>query len=191
MEKRRGLNPNVQTASSRHRPSENKTTKLINEISDATSEQEKAIKSIIDSIPESKEKGTIANRIESFRISFEHAMNDDFNTAKAIGVIFELVGYGNLQLKIALEKNRLYTYEKKWLLEAIEFVENSLKVLGFRLEEEKKFEIEDKLIKLLIEVRGELRKRKAFDLADLIRDRLKELGITLEDLPSGTIYKRG
>ncbi|RUM42688.1 MAG: cysteine--tRNA ligase [Desulfurobacterium sp.] len=148
-------------------------------------------KSIIDSIPESKEEeGIIANDIKSFRIRFEHAMDDDFNTAKALGVIFELVGYGNFQLKLALEKNRLYIYEKKWLLEAIEFVENSLKVLGFRLEEEKKSEIEDKLIKLLIDVRSELRKRKAFDLADLIRDRLKELGITLEDLPSGTIYKR-
>jgi len=62
--------------------------------------------------------------------------------------------------------------------------------LGLKLEREKEEGIEDELIKLLVEVRGELRKRKIFDLADMIRDRLKELGITLEDLPTGTVYKK-
>jgi cysteinyl-tRNA synthetase len=76
------------------------------------------------------------------------------------------------------------------LFEAIDFVENILKLLGFKLEKEKEKGIEDELIKLLIDIRSELRKRRAFDLADLIRNKLKEIGITLEDLPSGTIYKR-
>jgi len=81
--------------------------------------------------------------------------------------------------------------EKASLLDAVELLEWALKTLGFKLEEEKREEgIEDELIKLLIEVRGELRKKKEFALADRIRDRLKELGVALEDLPTGTVYKR-
>ena len=145
---------------------------------------------IIEELPTLEEKGEELN-IESFRLEFESAMDDDFNTAKALGVLFELVKSVNLLKDRAIKENKVAVSEKRALLEAIDFVENILKFLGFKLEREKEKGMEDELIKLLIEVRGELRKRKAFDLADLIRDRLKELGIILEDLPSGTIYKRG
>lgn len=144
---------------------------------------------IIEELPTSEEKSEELN-IEGFRLEFESAMDDDFNTAKALGVLFELVKSANLLKDRAVKGNKIATSEKRALLEAIDFVENILKLLGFKLEKEKEKGIEDELIKLLIDVRSELRKRKAFDLADLIRDRLKELGITLEDLPSGTIYKR-
>ena len=145
---------------------------------------------IIEELSTSEEKGEELS-IESFRLEFESAMDDDFNTAKALGVLFELVKSVNLLKDRAIKENKIAVSEKRALLEAIDFVENILKFLGFKLEREKEKGMEDELIKLLIEVRGELRKRKAFDLADLIRDRLKELGIILEDLPSGTIYKRG
>jgi len=45
------------------------------------------------------------------------------------------------------------------------------------------------LIELLIQVRNEARRRRAFPLADLIRARLAELDILLEDHPQGTIWK--
>ena len=41
-----------------------------------------------------------------------------------------------------------------------------------------------------MEVRSRARKEKQFELADFIRDRLKELGIALEDTPAGTKWKR-
>ena len=145
---------------------------------------------VIEELSTLEEKGEELN-IESFRLEFESAMDDDFNTAKALGVLFELVKSANLLKDRAIKENKVAVSEKRALLEAIDFVENILKLLGFKLEREKEKGMEDELIKLLIDVRSELRKRKAFDLADLIRDRLKELGITLEDLPSGTIYKRG
>lgn len=44
-------------------------------------------------------------------------------------------------------------------------------------------------IELLIEVRGELRKAKQFALADLVRNRLAETGVTLEDGPQCTRWK--
>jgi cysteinyl-tRNA synthetase len=144
---------------------------------------------IIEELLTSEEEGEELN-IEGFRLEFESAMDDDFNTAKALGVLFELVKSANLLKDRAIKENKIAVSEKRALLEAINFVENILKLLGFKLEREKEKGIEDELIKLLIDVRSELRKRKAFDLADLIRNKLKEIGITLEDLPSGTIYKR-
>ena len=122
---------------------------------------------------------------------FEEAMDDDFNTAKALGAVYDLVKRANLIKDRAIKRQRISKEERGQLLEAAQTVRELLKTLGLRLEEEKKSgEVEEELIKLLIEVRGELRKKKEFELADKIRDRLKELGIVLEDLPTGTVYKR-
>ncbi len=128
--------------------------------------------------------------VGKYRRMFESAMDDDFNTAKAVGALFELVKRANLLKDRALKEGRITKDEKVSFREAVEFVENALRTLGFKLEKERESGLEEKLIELLIEVRGELRKKKEFQLADLIRDRLKELGIALEDLPTGTVYKR-
>ncbi|MEO2065008.1 MAG: cysteine--tRNA ligase [Desulfurobacteriaceae bacterium] len=128
--------------------------------------------------------------VGAYKREFEFSMDDDFNTAKALGVLFEVVKEGNLLRDRALREGKLTKEEKLSLIDAVNFVEGSLKTLGFKLETGKVKGIEEELIKLLIEVRGELRKKKEFALADLIRDRLKELGIVLEDLPTGTVYKR-
>ena len=144
---------------------------------------------VISSLPEKGEEGEVID-VESYRKEFEEAMDDDFNTAKALGVLFELVKEANQLKDRYLREGKIPKATKTSLIEAVEFVENMLKLLGLKLEREKEEGIEDELIKLLVEVRGELRKRKIFDLADMIRDRLKELGITLEDLPTGTVYKK-
>jgi cysteinyl-tRNA synthetase len=122
---------------------------------------------------------------------FEEAMDDDFNTAKALGTLYDLVKRANPIKDRAIKRQRISKEEREQLLGAAQTVRELLQILGLRLEEEKKGgEIEEELIKLLIEVRSELRKKKEFELADKIRERLKELGITLEDLPTGTVYKR-
>ncbi len=128
--------------------------------------------------------------VGAYKREFEFSMDDDFNTAKALGILFEVVKEGNLLRDRALREGKLTKEEKLSLIDAVNFVEGSLKTLGFKLETGEVKGIEEELIKLLIEVRGELRKKKEFALADLIRDRLKELGIALEDLPTGTVYKR-
>jgi len=50
-------------------------------------------------------------------------------------------------------------------------------------------EMVEKLVKLLIEVRGEYRKEKNWEMSDKIRDNLKEAGITLEDNPKRILWK--
>jgi len=64
-------------------------------------------------------------------------------------------------------------------------------VLGLRLQEKQGSGDADKFINLLIEVRSEVRKQKLWPLSDLIRDRLKELGVTLEDSKDGTTWRWG
>jgi cysteinyl-tRNA synthetase len=50
--------------------------------------------------------------------------------------------------------------------------------------------LSENLLQLLVEVRHQLRQRKLFDLADFIRSRLGDFGITLEDTPQGTRWRR-
>ncbi len=148
------------------------------------------IREVIEGLEILEGEGSPVN-VGAFRKEFEEAMDDDFNTARALGALFELIREANLLKDRALKEGKITKAEKFSLLEALDLVEGALKTLGFRLEGERGEKgIEDELIKLLIEVRGELRKKKEFALADLIRDRLKELGIALEDLPTGTVYKR-
>ena len=49
----------------------------------------------------------------------------------------------------------------------------------------------DQLMKLLIQVRADARKAKNFATADAVRKGLTEIGITLEDRPDGTIWRKG
>jgi len=49
----------------------------------------------------------------------------------------------------------------------------------------------DALSEILIDLRAHCRKKKDFEAADLIRNRLTELGITLEDRPDGTVWRKG
>ena len=142
---------------------------------------------IFKSLPEGGKGERVSwSELES---AFEEAMDDDFNTASAIGVLFEIVKRANQIKDSAVRRNSISPEERATLKEAVHFVGRMLKVLGFKLEKEEK-DSESELIEILIDVRQELRRRKLFDLADAIRERLSKLGIVLEDLPGKTIYRR-
>lgn len=113
---------------------------------------------------------------------FTAAMDDDFNTAGALAALFELVraintardaGVGDTPLTVAQTMLR-----------------DLAGVLGLRLETASQ-DAHDAapFIELLIETRTALRKAKQFELADTVRKRLTDLGVTLEDSPQGTRWK--
>ncbi len=111
---------------------------------------------------------------------YDEAMDDDFNTADAISVIFELVKFINTNTNENSSK---------------EFVEALLKQLttladicGLILE--RKEEILDQEIEDMIAARQAARKEKNFKLADEIRDTLLQKGIILEDTREGVKWKR-
>ena len=117
---------------------------------------------------------------EPFKRRFTESMDDDFNAAQAIAVLFEL----------AREINRAREEELD-VAEAQDTLAELARVLGFTLEEPAKPPLDaGPFIELLISVRNDLRQAKEWQLADKIRSQLVELGITLEDTSSGTDWKR-
>ncbi|HJV30733.1 MAG TPA: cysteine--tRNA ligase [Bacillales bacterium] len=120
-------------------------------------------------------------QIASLREQFIKEMDDDFNTANAISVLFELSKQANYYL---LEKNTAVEVIDAFTKEFEELFE----VLGLSLENE---ELLDEEIESLIEKRIQARKDRNFQLSDQIRDQLKEMNIILEDTQQGTRWKRG
>lgn len=110
---------------------------------------------------------------------FEKAMEDDLNTADAITAIFDLVKDINLNLD---ENN-----SKEMLEKTLELLKKLTRVLGIM--EGKREEISEDIEGLIAE-RNVARKNKDFAKADEIRDKLKEMGIEIEDTRSGTTWKR-
>ncbi len=129
---------------------------------------------------------------ESTRLFYE-AMDDDLNTAEALGYLFRMVGAA---LTVGVTVKEPPSRSEKIALNLLrERLTSLLSVLGFDVSEiEAPERLEDalseQLLNLLIEVRSQLRQRKIFDLADLIRSQLSELGIALEDTPQGTRWRR-
>ncbi|MFK2826822.1 cysteine--tRNA ligase [Bacillus sp. B190/17] len=121
-------------------------------------------------------------KIEELNEAFTKEMDDDFNTANAISVLFELSKQANYYL---MEKN---TSEK--VIDAfVKGFEDLFFVLGLKLETEEA--LLDEEIEELIEQRIQARKDRDFQLADELRDKLKDMNIILEDTPQGTRWKRG
>ena len=121
------------------------------------------------------------DKIASSQEQFIEAMDDDFNTAKAISVLFDLSKLANYYL---LEKNTAVSVIDAFTKQ----FEDLFHVLGLTIEKE---EMLDEEIDALIEKRIQARKDRNFQLSDQIRDQLKEMNIILEDTPQGTRWKRG
>ncbi len=115
--------------------------------------------------------------------AFESAMDDDFNTAGALAALFELVKAINTARDAGAT------------IEQLNPAQNTLRqltgVLGLRMEEKKRAGDTDKFVNLLLQVRAEARKQKLWAFSDLIRDRLNELGVTIEDSKEGTTWRWG
>jgi cysteinyl-tRNA synthetase len=113
---------------------------------------------------------------------FREAMDDDFNTAEAVAVLFEL----------ANELNRSRTPHHSNLLKSL------AGVLGLLEREPNAFlqalpatgGLEPQQIDALISARAAARKSKNFAEADRIRKELSDVGIALEDTPQGTVWRR-
>ena len=118
--------------------------------------------------------------LESFRQRFIDAMDDDLNTADAIGVIFDLVK----ELNTAFSQGGDAAQAK----EGLGMLDELLGVLGL-IKEEREEEIPSE-IQALAEERAEARKAKDWARADAIRDQLKAAGYELKDTPEGVKITR-
>ena len=128
----------------------------------------------------SEEEQALLKEAESYRVKFEQAMEDDFNTADALAAIFELVKFANSHADA--EKSAPFLGSLK---------EEILKLSDIcGLIVEKKPELLEEDIEALIKERQEARKAKNFGRADEIRKELLDRGIILEDTREGVKWKR-
>ena len=120
----------------------------------------------------------LSDALEKGRKGFEEALADDLNTSASLASLFEMVREVNrLELSAA---------DGRRALELLEKFDTVMGVLGEPSAEESL----DAEIEALIQEREDARKNRDFRAADAIRDQLKARGILLEDLPTGTRWKR-
>lgn len=106
-------------------------------------------------------------------------MEDDINTADALSAIFELVKEMNSYL------NDLRS--RQTIQDTLNLFYELTSVLGIVQKRQDDLEGE---IETLIQKRQQARKEKDWELADQIRDQLRDMGIQLEDTPQGVKWKR-
>ena len=146
------------------------------------------------------------NEIKKYDKMFEEALNNDFNTPKALFVIFNQLKYTEKLLKglnkLEYESNNLVEDLKKAKIlgEKIKFSYFSLKnkienILGIELKNKEKIKVENinkekillnKVIKIILQIRKEAKEEKKYDLSDKIRKQLNEIGIQITDSKDGT-----
>jgi len=118
---------------------------------------------------------------DGYRGRFDDSMDDDLNTADAIGVLFELVRAINTAA-VEGAPTRAFAVACRAMIE--EFTD----VLGLLYNQKK--DDPDSQVEALIEARQAARKGKNFAEADRIRDELKAMGVELMDTPQGIKWKK-
>lgn len=126
--------------------------------------------------------GEIVAMLDNRRNQFIEAMEDDLNTADAIGTIFELVRDINTYVNEGNHSKNLVEY-------AAEVLDELTGVLGLLYNRKPQESLDDE-IERLIEERNAARKNKNWAEADRIRDDLKARGIILEDTAQGVKWHR-
>ncbi len=127
--------------------------------------------------------------IKKYYSDFEAAMDDDFNTPKAIAVIYDFIKAVN---KLISERS---DYNKKFFEDVLEFMDKTAEgVLGIVKKTDKSQDVSsekiDELLNLFIKIRLEAKKSKNYAIADMIRDELNKLGYVLQDTKDGTLIKK-
>ncbi len=143
----------------------------------------------------------VYEKLEEHKKAFLDAMDEDINTSGAIAALFDLSKEVNALLDSGEEVS-------KKCMEDINSLYQKLggDILGIvparkEMKAEKWQDIEDdfgegdksvlkEVMEVLIDTRNQLRKEKLFKLSDFIRDKLTEIGITLEDTPDATLWKK-
>jgi len=122
--------------------------------------------------------------IGQFKNKFVEYMDDDFNTPRALSVLFDMVNRCNKELESDDE------YKNFKLRYAMDIIKEISDIFGFTFLKENSTEMSDTKVTIAIAMREQLRKEKKFKEADDIRKNLEKKGIILEDTKEGTTWRR-
>ncbi len=135
---------------------------------------------LLQSAAAQEEGANTVEKLQEYKAKFIEAMDDDLNTADGIAAIFELVREINTMIGSGQTG-------KAFLESALNIFNELTGVLGIVQKEEDTLATE---VERLIEERQQARKEKNWKLSDEIRDKLKGMGIELQDTPQGVKWKR-
>jgi len=134
----------------------------------------------VATVQESQFTGIVSQHKEKFI----EAMDDDFNTPAAIAVLVSLTK--------EVEKSIPSGFDEKTLRQIFETMKEMCSIIGiFEGREDRKPSeyISTELVNLIVEIRDEARRKNDWGTADRIRDRLKKIGVILEDTSEGTEWR--
>ncbi|HEX6981707.1 MAG TPA: cysteine--tRNA ligase [Balneolaceae bacterium] len=143
------------------------------------------LQDMVEDIDKASEGTGEAYDLNGLKEAVESKMNDDFNTAQTIAVLFEELKEIRKQINSGKTPENIDEI-KKFLHD---FVDG---VLGLWPQQEKAAPSQDKtrkLVELLIDLRNKARANRNFELSDMVRDQLNEMDIKLMDGPEGTEFK--
>jgi cysteinyl-tRNA synthetase len=146
---------------------------------------EEAMERSVEREPARVEK-TFEKKIEKLRAEFVEAMDEDFNTPRALAALFDS----------SREINRFLGEQKQVSTELLKGIYDGFLELGrvlglFQKERSKKVseKLVNDLVNLLVELRENSRRKGDFELSDEIRAKLMELGVVVEDTSEGSTWK--
>jgi cysteinyl-tRNA synthetase len=141
-----------------------------------------ALRSPMGTLHQGEPVENLTARVPAAREGFHSAMEDDFNTARALGEIFTLLRAINTARHAGVG-GQPFTEAQAVFRQLTQIVG-----LGLRAGEDRDLDAA-RFIEALIDVRAAPRQEKQWALADTIRDRLSDLGVALEDGPEGTEWR--
>jgi cysteinyl-tRNA synthetase len=123
----------------------------------------------------------LTKQMASTKTGFEDSMDDDFNSAGALGYLFDLVR--------SINTTRAENASDKALAPAQNLLSELIGILGLHLETVRYSKSSaDPFLDYLVELRTTIRKQKLYELSDQIRDRLATLGVIIEDTKEGSSW---
>ena len=150
-----------------------------------------------DSVPLEGSSAEFLQALGQLRQRYLDSMDDDFNTGGAVGVLFDL----RKTINSFITDHKLDTASADRgkladLTTGMKLLKELSSILGvFRTAKQKASSADDALLdglmQLIIQIRADARKNKNFAVADLIRNKLTELKVTLEDRTEQTLWRRG
>jgi cysteinyl-tRNA synthetase len=140
----------------------------------------------LDTVTRDGADANLKARVDEARKAFAGAMQDDLNTAAALGAIFELVR----ALNSAIDAGEVGAGDVPVIRAAFDRFDRVLGVISLRRAEDEQPPVPVDEIERLIEERHAARRRRDFAAADRIRDDLAARGVLLEDTAGTTRWKR-
>lgn len=156
------------------------TTRSLRRVYDTVDRLKEAIEGAEEGGEPGRDERGLAERVEDAKTRVIEAMDEDFNTPRALASLYELIRIGNRAIARGASR--------RLLIKVLDTINEFSQVFGI-LQEERREERLPKEVEALIEERDRARKRRDWDRADEIRERLRRMGIVLEDHPEGTRWR--